>query len=105
MDLTFRPTLRTDYEGAIRHHPDLLVQLRPEGEPLRCCGDSWCSGTCGLPALVLNRDTTEGAREYKAYSSMTACGPVMQLWRLKWEGPKVEIPAEFHEDFMKRMWF
>jgi len=78
----------------------LVVEWR-EGEGAEeFCGESWCSGSCGRPALVI-----PGEREQKAYSSMTACGPLMQDWRLKWVGTKREVPAEFRDDLMRRMWF
>ena len=41
----------------------------------------------------------------KMYSSMTACGPLMQNWRVEWQGQKVEVPVEHQDDFQKRWWF
>lgn len=94
------PIVRTvrDRQG---HHPDLSVQFEADKAPIMCCGDSWCGGRCGLPALVM---PDEHGVELKAYSDMTACGPLMQSWRLKWTGPKVEVPVEHREDFGKRWW-
>lgn len=51
------------------------------------CGHSWCTGGCGLPALVLNSD----GRELRVYGAMVACGPVFQSWRVKWTGKKVPV--------------
>lgn len=68
----------------------------PEAERLYC-GDSWCTGGCGLPALVIGT-------EMKAYSNMTAMGPVMQSWRTKWEGPTEEVPKEHQSHFLQRYW-
>ncbi len=66
------------------------------------CGESWCSGSCGLPALVLSYQE----REFKAYGEMVACGPVFQPWRVTWAGAKIPVslgdmpPAAA----IKRMW-
>lgn len=102
MSDNFRPTLRTLYDGPRRLHPDLLVQFEADKEPVLCCGDSWCHGACDLPALVIPAEGDR--REMKAYSSMTACGPVMQSWRLEWKGSRLEVPPEHWADFLKRMW-
>ena len=52
------------------------------------CGHSWCSGKCGLPALILEHD----GKELKAYGSMTAFGHVFQSWRVEeWKGAKVSV--------------
>lgn len=101
----FRPVLRT-VQGE-RLHLKLSVQFEKDGPVHTCCGDSWCVGDCGLPALVLSYydpDLKKG-RELKAYSNMVACGRVMQGWRGAWKGERVQIPAEHHADFMKRMWW
>jgi len=98
----FRPTLRTVYRDGHGLHPDVLVQFQEDQEPIRCCGDSWCAGDCGLPALVI--PATDDKPEFKTYSVMTAHGPVMQRWRLEWMGPRVEIPVEHRADFLKRIW-
>jgi hypothetical protein len=91
------PSLRTLYESA---SPILEVRWSPSDAPQRFCGDSWCTGQCGLPALVMPH--IDG--EWKAYSAMTACGPVMQPWRVQWLGEKVEIPEEHREHLRRRMW-
>lgn len=57
-------------------------------EDQKYCGESWCDGRCGLPALVLNH-STEG--EFKAHSNMVACGPVWQRFRVAWQGNKVPV--------------
>lgn len=87
--------LRTTYCDG---RPTLLVQFADE-EPSSYCGDSWCNGVCGLPALVV-----PGTPEMKAHSSMVAHGPVMQAWRVTWTGAKVEAPPEHHADLLKRYW-
>ncbi len=51
------------------------------------CGDSWCTGKCGLPALILDNN----GRELKVYGAMTAIGPVVQAWRVEWAGKKVHV--------------
>lgn len=100
----FRPILRTIYRDRRPLHPDITVQFEAGQEPIRCCGASWCNGddACGLPALVI--PATGDTPELKTYSVMTACGPVMQRWRLEWTGHRVEIPEEHRADFCKRYW-
>jgi len=77
----------------------VLVQYDQGAEEQRFCGDTWCAGGCGLPALVI-----PGEPEYKTHSAMVAFGPVMQPWRVNWIGEKVAVPEEHRADFMKRYW-
>jgi len=68
------------------------------------CPSTWCSGTCGLPALVVHYK----GYEYKAHGSQVACGPVFQSFRCKeWTGDKVEMDMSNTnvEDVLKRMWW
>lgn len=70
----------------------------------RVCGESWCRGDCGLPALVLI-DEGRGLA-YKAYSAMTACGPVWQPFRVQWTGECLPTPFVGDIDVMtKMMWW
>ena len=97
------PHVRTDYSGsASPHHPDVVVIFREGEQEVRFCGSSWCEGGCGLPAGVL---ADEGRGELKMHSSMTACGPVMQNWRVKWKGEKHVIPEEFRERLVAAYWY
>lgn len=82
-------------------HLALLVAVHG-AEPVRCCGYSWCRGKCGLPAFVI--PAHGDMPELKAYSNMTACGPVMQRWRVEWQGPRVEAPSDTWEYLMGRWW-
>lgn len=106
------PLIRTRHHGDVetmpvqdRLHPVLSVVYVEGGPEIFGCGDSWCngSGSCGLPAIVIPAKV--GRREQKMYSSMTACGPLMQNWRVEWQGQKVEVPVEHQDDFQKRWWF
>ena len=81
----------------------LLVQYAPDQPPRRYCGESWCTGSCGLPALVLNHPDDPRV-EMKGYSRMVACGCMMQKWRVRWNGAKEQVPPEHVHDFLKRMW-
>ena len=54
---------------------------------LVACGQSWCKGDCGLPALVLN----DGEVERKVYGQMVAHGYVFQPWRVSWEGERIAV--------------
>lgn len=96
-------SIRTLFDG-----PQATIIIRRAGqedfEPQRYCGDSWCTGQCGLPALVLD---VKG-RELKCHSSVVACGPVWQHFRNKWTGEKVEyLPAdgEDRETLAKMIWW
>ncbi len=98
------PRIHTDADRAkpLMQQLTLLVTYHEGGEELRVCGESWCDGACGLPALVI--PASDGFAERKAYSSMVAHGPVFQSWRLIWKGPKVEVPTQHWADFAKRYW-
>jgi hypothetical protein len=79
-----------------------------DGEvPQTFCGDNWCAGECGLPALVIPWPPTETSpdRFSKASGSQVACGSLMQAKRVEWRGPRVEVPEAHRENFKKRMWW
>ncbi len=95
------PRIRTDHSFKA-HHPTITVAFREGEEPRRFCGYSWCTGSCGLPAAVLSDN---GRGEFKMYSDMTACGPVMQNWRVEWRGERFVIEEEFRETLEKMMWW
>lgn len=80
--------LKTVYDGDSR--PSILYRGN------RYCGDSWCTGSCGLPALVV-----EGL---KVHSNMVACGRVLQSFRVEWVGEKIEAQTEDHEALKKAWW-
>ncbi len=98
--VTLVKNFRTEHPDDRPLHP-VLVVIYEDGTEVRGCGDSWCTGTCGLPAVVLK---IKGG-EFKAYSSMTACGPVIQSWRVTWTGERHELPPEQAVDLMRRMWW
>jgi hypothetical protein len=66
------------------------------------CGFSWCNGSCGLPALVLEHN----GKELRAFGSMVAMGPVFQDFRIPWRGAKVPITMgdESVDVLLKRFW-
>lgn len=82
-------------------HPVLEVTYQGT-ETNRYCGDSWCSGKCGLPALVTFDN--EG-NEMKAHSNMVSVGRVFQLFRVPWTGGKESLPEEFRDSNISRMYF
>lgn len=92
--------IRTDY--ARDGHPDVLITLHESEPPTRACGYSWCEGQCGLPAAVI----PDHHGEFKMYSNMTACGPVMQRWRtgVTWRGERFTIPEEFRAWLLTAYW-
>jgi len=68
------------------------------------CGESWCRGTCGHPALFLAYQ----GRQLKAHSDMTACGPVWQDKDKLWEGERIAYepgPTEELAVLAKMMWW
>jgi hypothetical protein len=73
-------------------------------EATHYCGDSHCKGSCGFPALMLAHPLYG---EFKAHSSMVACGPVFQ--KKPWDGSKVQIldliPDLDPETCLKMMWW
>lgn len=70
------------------------------------CGESWCSGSCGLPALVLKVQHNGREVELKTHSNMVAYGPVFQLFRVQWTGEKVFLGPEAGDPktLTKLMW-
>lgn len=70
------------------------------------CAESWCSGQCGFPALVLRAPALDasllikmgivddlGPRKpaaLKAHGSMVAYGPIWQIFRSGWTGAMVD---------------
>jgi hypothetical protein len=53
------------------------------------CGSTWCDGSCGLPALVLQHNGVE----FKARGQAVAVGAVFQPWprRDMWTGAKAQV--------------
>lgn len=95
-------TLRGLAEYPMR--PLIEVQYEAGGSVERYCGESWCRGSCGLPALIIPAEADGRYPELKVYSSMVACGRTVQAWRVEWRGPKVEVPAQYHAAFHEMMW-
>ncbi len=96
---TVGPTPEEEARGARGCHDVLSVTWKADAEPARFCGKSRCTGTCGLPALVIS-----GSPELKTYSNVVAFGLMMQGWRVEWTGVKVEVPPEHRSDFLSRRW-
>jgi hypothetical protein len=88
---------------ATRHHGHPAIEV----DGAMYCGDSWCDGSCGLPALTITyEDPDTGTREAKAHGAMVACGPVWQSFRVKWEGHKQPFKtSEPIEQLLKMMWW
>ena len=90
------PKVRT-LSGASPTHP--LVAIAD----LVGCGDSWCDGRCGVPALVLL--ASDDRPEMKVHSDMVAFGRVMQPFRVKWSGQKTVLPESLRSYLMQSYWF
>lgn len=87
-------------------HVDILVTWKEGDQPQRFCGDNWCTGNCGLPALIIPWPPCEGRERYaKVSGSQVACGPLMQAKRVEWMGEKIEVPEEHRADFNRRLWW
>lgn len=103
------PKIRDAAHGTHVHsttHCEIDVYWNGASLPQRFCGDNWCDGRCGLPALVIMWEPCMGEERFaKASSSAVACGQVMQGMRVKWKGARVEVPEEHREDFAKRWWW
>ena len=87
-------------------HAEIDVTWAGGQPPQRFCGDNWCTGKCGLPALIIPWSSA-GGRNYwaKASGSQVACGALMQGRRVEWTGATVEVPPEHRADFEKRLWW
>ena len=96
------PSIQTVFMEHSAFHPVVRVTYTEGGVPRDYCGDSWCKGNCGLPALVI--PAHDKYPEMKAYSNMVAAGHFMQAWRLGWTGAKVEVPQEHWVDFLRKWW-
>ena len=53
------------------------------------CGDSWCDGRCGRPALTIRPSWSP--KSYRAYGNQVAHGPLWQEFRRPWPGETVDI--------------
>ena len=67
------------------------------------CGDSWCRGGCGLPALVVEYEGNQA----RAFGSQVACGPVLQGFRGRWDGERVHatLGETSLDDAFRLMWW
>lgn len=71
------------------------------------CGDTWCNGWCGLPALIIPwpPTPTDPDRFSKASGPQVACGRLMQAKRVRrFMGERVLVPEEHRADFEER-WY
>lgn len=84
-----------------RIHSEVAVTWTEGATPEVYCGDNWCTGGCGLAALVM--PGFHGGT-LKVSGSQVACGMLMQALRVEWTGPRVDVPQEHREDFLGR-WY
>jgi len=82
-------------DGSSQYHPTTVLSVR--GKNVLLCGHTWCSGACGLPQAR----TPSGQR---VSGSMTACGPVLQDPRCKWNGEVFLLQQEEAESLSGRWW-
>jgi hypothetical protein len=83
-------------------HTLVRVTFEEGADPLEGCGDTWCVGDCGLPALIIRHPPGPAL---KAHSDSVATGHVMQRFRVKWTGTTIEIPEQFREHLLDAVWF
>lgn len=87
-------------------HCEIDVTWAEGQESQRFCGDNWCTGTCGLPVLMIPWPSVQGRERWgKASGSQVACGSLMQCKRVEWTGSRVDVPNEHRADFEKRLWW
>jgi hypothetical protein len=88
-------------------HPSLSFSLDggKTWDERRFCGQSWCDGRCGLPALVLLVEHQNHTHVLKAHSSMVACGPVWQSFRVGWIGDNIPVQTDDPVDLSKMYWW
>jgi hypothetical protein len=91
-------SLRTSYDHA--GPCSTVVVGLDTGEALRGCGNSWCDGRCGQPALTATLD----GKELRVFGAMVAIGSVLQEFRLPWVGTKLSLPAAAAEHLRGRLW-
>lgn len=92
------PLIRT----LLDDHTRVAVTYREGDEPVIGCGETWCRGDCGLPAITMPEGN--GWPALKMRSSMVAYGELMQPFRCAWTGATVEVPEEHRADFLRRVW-
>lgn len=87
--------LRAAYEGG----RPVIVESTTN---VTACGDSWCQGVCGFPALVL----THGGVELRAHGIMVARGATFQPWHVEWTGVKLPVTLGIFpvEEALERIW-
>lgn len=87
-------------------HSEVAVTWEEGGKEEIFCGDNWCTGWCGLPALIIPwpHSPHDADRFSKASGNQVACGRLMQPTMVKWKGKRVLVPEEHREDFEKR-WY
>lgn len=95
------PQIKDDFSGDVLR---LVIKWAASEEPTHYCGETRCTGACGLSALVM-RHPDEPRLELKARSSATASGHVMQPWAVSgWAGPRSEVPEKHRAALLKAYW-
>lgn len=79
---------------------------------LVACGETHCTGVCGLPALIhvpswmTDEHRAVGHEYMKAHGIMAACGPVWNWPTTKWHGQKVEATLKGgNVDELEKAWW
>lgn len=92
--------IRCVYNDAHWLHQDLLV--RDNGVETRYCGDRYCPGKCGLPALVIPADGD--GPEVVARGDAGAVCLVFEP-RSTWAGERVTVPEPECAKWRKVYWW
>ena len=72
------------------------------------CGDGWCDGSCGWPALTISfPEVNSDPKRLRAMGSQVAMGMVFQPFRGMWNGEVVEASLSGSQlsDVLRMMWW
>jgi hypothetical protein len=97
------PTIRHIPSESSTGHNTLLAWWSPDDKQGPFCGETYCVGDCGLPALIL--PATEQCEERKARNSYGACCDVFDRRRVTWRGANVEVPEEHRKTCASMIWW
>lgn len=97
-------TIRESYLPEMSLHVVLTLQdTADEQRTWTGCGDSWCTGGCGLPLLRVHcpEDPTLHLR---VFGSQVARGMVVQETRRAWKGVQLLLPEDVSTYLRRRIW-
>lgn len=92
------------------NHRKIIIKYsnKEDYESTIYCGQTYCTGICGLPALTIRYcDDCENSLELKAHGNQVAVGPVFDGFRVKWLGEKkyIDNNTENHNKLINLKWW